>query len=226
MSRHAGLYVYRNREKRNALGYLECLVSIYLHNKIQPILFPFLHRLVWLLNPKPHPPLDGCQSEPQARGELSCVWSVPMQVLLSFFSSPVLWFACFVLFLLFWIFFPRIFFPPSFYTWSSWFGVFFTYMFTLHAITLGCDPKFGSVCYWNIDNNALLDMQSGWNPQLCSACEHYPLQDSFSFCLKVMLCIVQIPPAQQQHSKKNTAVPTVKAFHTGVKLCCSYLLVC
>lgn len=154
MSIHAGLNVLRNREKRNTLGYLECLVSIYLHNKIQPILFPFLHRLVWLLNPKPHPPLDGCQSEPQARGELNCVWSVPIQVGLSFFSSPVLWFACFVFVVL--DFFPLIFFPPSFYIWFSWFGVFFTYVFTLHLITLGCDPKFGSVCYWNINNSALL----------------------------------------------------------------------
>lgn len=109
MSIHAGLNVLRNREKRNTLGYLECLVSIYLHNKIQPILFPFLHRLVWLLNPKPHPPLDGCQSEPQARGELNCVWSVPIQVGLSFFSSPVLWFACFVFVVL--DFFPLIFSP-------------------------------------------------------------------------------------------------------------------
>lgn len=101
ISIHAGLYVHRNREKENTLWYLECLVSVYLHNKIQPILFPFSHRLVWLLNPKPHPPLDDCQSEPQARGELSCAWSDPMQVVLSFFSSPALWFTCSSFFCLF-----------------------------------------------------------------------------------------------------------------------------
>lgn len=107
MNTHAGLYVHRNTEKGNTLWYLEYLISLYLHNKIQPILFPFLHRLVWLLNPKPHPPLDDCQSEPQARGELSCVRSVPMQVVLFFF-----FFSCSVVCLFF--FFCLLFFFPWF----------------------------------------------------------------------------------------------------------------
>jgi len=152
MSTHAGLYVHRNREIGNTLWYVQCLVSIYLHNKIQPILFQFLHRLVWLLNPKAHPMLSYCRGEPAGRR-----WAELCLVSPRASCSFLLFFPCPAIFLLFFSFSDSfvclVFFCHHFRLWASWVRRFFTYMFALHLVVLGSDPKFGSVCYCSIDNN-------------------------------------------------------------------------
>lgn len=65
-------------------------------------------------------------------------------------------------------------------------------MLTLHLVVLGSDPRFESVCYCSV-NNALWHAVRLESPQPYYACGHYSLQDCFlNFCLKVMLCTVQI----------------------------------
>lgn len=91
-STHAGLYVYRNREIGNTPWYFECLMCMCLHNKIQPILFPFLQGLVWLLNPDLILRSLTAKANRQAGGEPSGVWLVPIHGLSSF-SFPALHFA-------------------------------------------------------------------------------------------------------------------------------------
>lgn len=98
-STHAGLYVYRNREIGNTPWYFECLMCMCLHNKIQPILFPFLQGLVWLLNPDLILRSLTAKANRQAGGEPSGVWLVPIHVLSSF-SSLALHFAFFLSFAL------------------------------------------------------------------------------------------------------------------------------